>query len=58
MLIVSTNSRAVHCAKEAEAAYTVAHRNLVGGLLLVLRLHQLFDRQAGLGQLLLNPGKR
>ena len=40
----------VHRAQETEAADAVAHRNLIGGLLLVLRPHQLLDRQAGLGR--------
>ena len=58
MLIVSTNSRQVHGAQETETADAVAHRNLVGSQLLVLRAHQLFDGQAGLGQSLFNPGER
>src|SRR3989338_1719336 len=45
----------VHRVKEAEAANAVAHRDLISGLLLVLRLHQLLDRQSTLGESLLNP---
>ena len=48
----------VHRPQKAEAADAVADGDLVGGLLLVLRLHQLLDRQAGLGEPLLNPGER
>ncbi|MGO9371952.1 MAG: hypothetical protein ACLQBD_07600 [Syntrophobacteraceae bacterium] len=47
----------VHRAQEPEAADAVAHRDLVRSLLLVLRAHQLLDGQAGLGQLLFNPGE-
>ena len=48
----------VHRPQETEAADAVAHGDLIGGLLLVLRLHQLLDRQAGLGEPLLDPGER
>ena len=48
----------VHRAEEAQAADAVADRDLVGGLLLGLRLHQLLDRQARLGEPLLDPGER
>ena len=48
----------VHRAQGTEAADAVAHRDLVGRLLLVLRAHQLLDGQASLGQSLFNPGER
>ncbi len=48
----------VHRPQKSEAADAVADGNLIGGLLLVLRLHQLLNRQAGLGEPLLNPGER
>ena len=41
-----------------QAADAVADRDLVGGLMLVLRLHQVLDRQAVLGQPLFDPGER
>ena len=41
--------------KKSEAADAIAHGNLIGRLLLVFRLNQLFDRQARLCQSLLNP---
>jgi hypothetical protein len=40
------------------AADAVADRDLMGRLLLVLRLHQLLDRPPRLGKPLLNPGER
>ena len=48
----------VHRSQEPKAADAVADGNLVGGLLLVLRPHQLLDRQAGLGKPLFDPGER
>ena len=48
----------VHRSQEPEAADAVADGNLVGRLLLVLRPHQLLDRQAGLGKPLFDPGER
>ncbi len=48
----------VHRAQETKAADAVAHGYLIGSLLLILRLHQLPDRLAALGQPLLKPGKR
>ncbi len=39
----------VHGTEKSEAADGIADRHLVGGLLLVLRLHQLLNCQAGLG---------
>ena len=48
----------VHCTQETEAADAVAHRDLVSGLLLVLRLHQLLNRLSVFGEALLNPGQR
>src|SRR4030043_1273923 len=48
----------VHRPKKSEAGDAVAYRNLVGSLLLVLRLPQLFNCQTTLGKLLLNPGQR
>ena len=48
----------VHRSQEPEAADAVADGNLVGGLLLVLRPHQLLDRQVGLGKPLFDPGER
>src|SRR3989304_2412731 len=43
----------VHRAPETEAADAVAHRDLICSLFLVLRLHQLPDRQAAFGESLL-----
>src|ERR1039458_4529863 len=48
----------VHSAQDTEAADAVAHRDLIGSLLLVLRLHQLLDGPPGFGKSLLNPGER
>ena len=48
----------VHGSQETEAADAVAHRHLVGRLLLVLRLHQVLYRHAELGEVLLDPGER
>ena len=48
----------IQCAQEAQAADAVADRNLVGGLLLVPRLHHLLDGLSRLGQNLLDPGQR
>src|SRR3989344_3612701 len=48
----------VHRVQETEATDAVADGDLISGLYLVLRLHQLLDRQAGLGESLLNPGER
>ncbi len=48
----------VHRSQKAKAADGVADRDLVAGLLLRLRLHQLLDREARLGQPLLDPGER
>ena len=48
----------IHGPQGAQAADAVAHRDLVGGLVLRLDLHQLLDRQAGFGQPLLDPGQR
>ena len=48
----------VHRCQESETADAVAYGNLIGGLLLVLRLHQLVNRKAGVGELLFDPGKR
>ncbi len=48
----------VHRPQEPEAGDAVADGNLVGGFLLVLRPHQLLDRQAGLGKPLFDPGER
>ena len=48
----------VHRPQETEAADTVAHGDLIGGLLLVLRLHQLLDRPPTFGKSLLDPGER
>ena len=44
--------------EEPQAADAVADRNLVGRLLLVLRLHQLLDRERVLRQPLFDPGQR
>ena len=44
--------------EEPQAADAVADRHLVGGLLLVLRLHQVLDRQIVLGQSLFDPRQR
>ena len=48
----------VRRAQKPQAADAVADRDLIGGLLLVLRLDQLLDRQARFGQSLLDPGQR
>jgi hypothetical protein len=48
----------VHRCQEPKAADAVADGNLVGGLLLVLRPHQLLDRQTELGKPLFDPGER
>ena len=48
----------VRRAQDPQAADAVADGNLIGGLLLVLRLDQLLDRQARFGQSLLDPGQR
>ncbi len=48
----------VHRTQGAQTADAVADGDLIGGLLLVLDLDQLLDRQAGLGELLLDPGQR
>ena len=45
-------------AEKAETADTVADRNLVCSLLLVFRLHQLFDRQMRFRELLFDPCQR
>ena len=45
-------------AKHPQAADAVADGDLNGGLLLVLRLHQLRDSQARFGEALLDPGQR
>ena len=47
----------VHRAEKAQAANAVADGDLVGGLLLGSRTHQLLDIQTGLGQLLFDPGQ-
>jgi hypothetical protein len=39
--------------RDTETAYAVADGNLIGGLLLVFRLHQLRDGQSGFGEPLL-----
>jgi hypothetical protein len=44
--------------KHAQAADAVADRDLVGGLLLRLLLHQVLDAVARFGQPLLDPGQR
>ena len=44
--------------QKAEAADAVADRDLVGGLPLAFRLHELFDRLTFFGQALLEPGER
>ncbi len=44
--------------QQAQAADAVAHRHLVGGLLLGLGLHQLLDGRPGFGKPLLDPGER
>ena len=48
----------VHRTEKAKTADGVAHRDLGGGLLLGLGLHQLLDRKARFGQPLLDPGER
>ena len=48
----------VHRTQETETADAVAHGYLIGGLLLVLRPHELPDGEAALGQTLFNPGER
>jgi hypothetical protein len=48
----------VHRPEEAKAADGVADRDLVAGLLLRFRLHQLLDRESRLGESLLDPGER
>ena len=48
----------VHRSQEPKASDAVADGNLVGGHLLVLRPHQLLDRQVGLGKPLFDPGER
>jgi hypothetical protein len=48
----------VHRAEHPQAADAVADRDLIGGLLLVLGLHQVLDRQARFGESLLDPGQR
>ncbi len=46
------------CAEQSQAADAVADGDLIGGLLLVLGLHQLGDGQAHFGEALLDPGQR
>ena len=48
----------IHHCQETQAADAVADGHLVGGLLLVLGLHHLFDRQIAVGQPLLQPVQR
>ena len=48
----------VNGAKHPQAADAVADRHLIGGLPLILGLHQLLDRQTRFGQSLLDPGQR
>ncbi len=48
----------IHRSQEPEAADAVADGDLIGGLLLVLRLDQLLDRQARFEESLLDPGQR
>ncbi len=45
-------------AQNPKTADAVADGDLVGGLLLILRLHHALDRQARLGESLLDPGQR
>ena len=45
-------------AQQAQAADAVAHRDLVGSLLLGFGLHQLLDGRTGFGKPLLDPGER
>ncbi len=47
----------VRRAKNPETADAVADRDLIGGLLLVLRLHEVLDGQTRLRQALLDPGQ-
>jgi hypothetical protein len=47
----------VHRIEDAQAADAVADGNLVGRLLLVLRMHQLLDGQIGLEKSLLEPSE-
>ena len=48
----------VHRRQEPETADAVAHGDLIDRLLLRFRLHQLLNREAGLGQALFDPGER
>ncbi len=48
----------VYCPEKPEAADAVADGSLIGGLLPVLRLHRLFNRQTGLRETLLDLGER
>ena len=48
----------VHGAEESQAADAVADRHLIGRLLLIAGVHHLLDVEAGLSQLLFDPGQR
>jgi hypothetical protein len=48
----------IHRPQGTEAADSVAHGDLIGGLLLVLRLYQLLARPPGFGKSLFDPGER
>ena len=53
------NKRApVHSRQKSETADAVADGDLVDGLLLILRLHGLLNRQSGFGEPLFDPGER